>query len=95
MRLIDADALQERFEKVKKESERLVDVAQIIGVQAVIDSQPTAYDVDKVMERLEEYEHSNICKTHEHGCPYLTNYAVSCENCGAMGAVEIVKSGGI
>lgn len=53
MRLIDADVLQEHFEKVKKESERLVDVAQIIGVQAVIDSQPTAYDVDKVVKKLE------------------------------------------
>lgn len=54
MRLIDADTLQEHFEKVKKESESLVDVAQIIGIQAVIDSQPTAYDVDKVVVRLEE-----------------------------------------
>lgn len=64
-------------------------------VQTVLEKQPTAYDVDKVMERLEEYARSSICKTHEHGCPYLTNDDVSCENCGAMGVVEIVKSGGI
>lgn len=62
MRLIDADALQEHFEKVKKESARLVDVAQIIGVQAVIDRYPTAYDIDKVVEQLQELnENEFVC----------------------------------
>lgn len=55
---------------------------------------PTAYDVDKVMERLEEYAHSSICKSHD-GCPYRGNENIYCENCGAIGALEIVKSGGI
>lgn len=59
-----------------------------------INELPTAYDVDKVMERLEEYAHSNICNSHN-GCPYRDNEDMNCENCGAMGAVEIVKSGGI
>lgn len=54
MRLIDADMLIEQFEKVKNESTCLADIAQIIGVQCVIDEQPTAYDVDKVVEQLEE-----------------------------------------
>lgn len=31
----------------------LVDIAQIIGFQSVIDAQQTAYDVDKVVEQLE------------------------------------------
>ena len=56
MRLIDADTLQEHFEKVKKESGSLANVAQIIGIQAVIDGQPTAYDVDKVVEHLQKAE---------------------------------------
>lgn len=63
MRLINADALQEYFEKVKKESDRLVDVAQIIGVQAVIDNQPTAYDVDKVVDRMEEIREEILSDT--------------------------------
>lgn len=53
MRLIDADKVIDHFEKVKKESRSLVDVAHIIGFQSVIDAQPTAYDVDKVVEKLE------------------------------------------
>lgn len=71
----------------------LVDVTP--NLEQAIAEQPTAYNVDKVAEQLEEYAHSSICKTHEHGCPYLTNDDVSCENCGAIGALEIVKSGGI
>lgn len=33
----------------------MVDVAHIIGFQSVIDVQPTAYDVDKVVAQLEEF----------------------------------------
>lgn len=93
MRLIDAD-------KFKQE---VAAVVILNGYNAhlgnvfcdIIDKQPTAYDVDKVIALLEEYAHGSICKTHEHGCPYLNIDDVSCENCGAMGAVEIAKSGGI
>lgn len=80
-----------RFEAGETELARKV----LVDAQRTIEEQSTAYDVDKVVERLEEYAHSSICKTHEHGCPYLTNDDVSCENCGAIGALEIVKSGGI
>ena len=48
MRLIDADALQECCEKVKNEVTKPADIAQIIGVQAVIDGQPTI-DVEKLL----------------------------------------------
>lgn len=48
MRLIDADALSEQFENVKKGCASLSDIAQIIGVQSVIDSQPTAQIVEKL-----------------------------------------------
>ena len=54
MRLIDADKLIDHLEKVKNESASLVDMAHIIGFQSVIDAQPTAYDVDKVVEQLED-----------------------------------------
>lgn len=54
MRLIDADKVIDHLEKVKKESRSLVDVAHIIGFQSVIDAQPTAYDVDKVVSELQD-----------------------------------------
>ena len=54
-KLIDAKALIEHFEKLKKESTSLVDMAHIIGFQSAIDAQPTAYDPDKVVEQLEEF----------------------------------------
>lgn len=41
MRLIDADALNERFEKQKMKAQHLSDVVQIIAIQAIIDTQPT------------------------------------------------------
>ena len=61
-RLIDADVLQEHFEKVKKESASLVDLAHIIGFQSVIDAQPTAYDVDKVVEEIENINTTWNCR---------------------------------
>lgn len=67
-RLIDADVLQEHFEKVKKESASLVNLAHIIGFQSVIDSQPTAYDVDKAVEEIEAKVYKDaVCV----GCGYL------------------------
>ena len=80
MRLIDADALQEKFEEVKQKVKSISEIAQIIGVQSVIDSQPTAYDVDKVVEQLKEKNFSED----------WTNDVVYTED-----AIKIVKSGGI
>lgn len=44
-----------------------------------------------IVEKLEEYAKSPICDNHMHGCPYEDNDNVLCENCGAYGAIEIVK----
>lgn len=54
MRLIDADKVIEHLEKVIKDNPYFVNAAYIRGVQEVIKEQPTAYDVDKVVEQLEE-----------------------------------------
>ena len=80
MRLIVADKLIESFEKVKNESTCLADIAQIIGVQCVIDEQPTAYDVDAVVEQLEE------------ACISLSDYPGYVVD--IKKAIEIVKGGG-
>lgn len=84
MRLIDADKLIEHFEKVKKESSSLVDMAHIIGFQSVIDAQPTAYDPDKVAEQLEDY--SNADEAERIG----TIPVIELDD-----AIKIVKGGGV
>ena len=52
-----------------------------------------AYDVEAKVAELEEYAKSKICEIHGE-CPYSGNYDVQCENCGALGAIEIVRNGG-
>lgn len=53
MRLIGADKVIEHLEKVVKDNPHFVDAAYIRGMQEVIKEQPTAYDIDKVVEQLE------------------------------------------
>ena len=89
MRLIDADVLIEHFEKLKKESASLVDMAHIIGFQSVIDAQPTAYDTDKVVEQLKALTEEE-CTLHE--CGIRSEH---CKACIAKKAIEIVKGGGV
>lgn len=84
MPLIDAGKLIEHFEKVKKESASLVDMAHIIGFQSVIDAQPTAYDPDKVAEQLEDY--SNVDEAERIG----TIPVIELDD-----AIKIVKGGGV
>ena len=92
MRLIDADEFKRQIAGMAIVNNYPADKAN--KMCELIDCQPTAYDVDKVMEQIEEYAHSGICKSHN-GCPYRNNEGMNCENCGAMGTLEIVKSGGI
>ena len=85
MRLIDADNFKQ-----------LVTVVSIANGESaafvnefceLIDSQPTAYDVDKVVERLDK-ERSRMY--YEDGSLMLSRTNVSIDK-----AVEIVRSGGI
>ena len=71
MRLIDADKFKELF---------YTDTAIGKIMRLMIDEQPTAYNVDKVVGQMEEYikESSNV------------DY-----NRAMIEAIEIVKSGGI
>lgn len=90
MRLIDADSLLVNMDKGIQGTAR----EYLKFYQMAVNDEPTAYDVDKVVGKIEEYAHSGICKSHN-GCPYRNNENMNCENCGAMGTLEIVKSGGI
>ena len=85
MRLINAEKLLEDIRRSCMTSK---------DVEALVNAQPTAYDLDKVIEDLEEYAHSDICGS---CCSCRTlddSDDIECENCGALGALEIVKQGG-
>lgn len=81
MRLIDADKID--FGKVFiGASDFAKDTRE--AAQKLIDEQPTAYDVDKVVEQLEDMKYV-----------MMGNYGVRREVVSFDDLIEIVKSGGI
>ncbi len=83
MRLIDADAFERFIHEHCQDS--LVDLwCELIKMQ------PTAYDVDKVAEKIEQYIANDPCNVNG-ACPWEENIGISCAICGAMGALKIVK----
>lgn len=72
-RLIDADKLD--FSKLH------LNKSQIKAVLDFVDVQPTAYDVEKVVEQIEQLEDVGASWTHKHIYPHQ--------------AIEIVKGGGV
>ena len=54
MRLIDADALIEEMRKTEEECENAMTCPSWWSALSVIEKQPTAYNVEKVVECLEE-----------------------------------------
>lgn len=54
MRLIDADALLKHFETIQ-EQENAIGL-DFVAITDEIKEQPTAYDPDKVVEQLEEFQ---------------------------------------
>jgi hypothetical protein len=63
MRLIDADVLEKEFDELRKCRGWCgadLDVLDIVK-EDLIDSQPTAYDVDKVIEQLEWESYQEFC----------------------------------
>ncbi len=89
-RLIDADKLIDHLEKVKNESASLVDMAHIIGFQSVIDAQPTAYDVNAVVEQLEK----NADKNRDFYKVNLNDNAQG-QMLAYLHAIEIARGGGV
>lgn len=87
MGLIDADALKEYCMRASKSDDDFRRVS-LATLASVIDAQPTAYDVDKVVEQLEDYGNEEMC--------YYKNtpYEKCIEEC-INKAIEIVKGGGV
>lgn len=79
MRLIDADEFKEFLTKLYEEG------APYDGIIELLDKEPTAYDVDKVLEQL-EVGLANEC-VYERDQKVYTE-AIRC-------AIEIVKGGGV
>lgn len=57
-RLIDADALKEYCMRASKSDDDFRRVS-LATLASEIDAQPTAYDVDKVVEKLEAYSNAD------------------------------------
>ena len=65
MRLIDADLLKDDMIKclkpLKPEEEMIDSDVALLSTIMEIDKQPTAFDVDKVVEQLENYLFEKYC----------------------------------
>jgi hypothetical protein len=80
MGLIDADALKEYCMRASKSDDEFRRVS-LATLASVIDAQPTAYDVDKVVAQLEELKR-------RYGIEEFAIKGIICK------AIEIVKGGG-
>lgn len=81
MKLIDADALKEYCMNASKSDDEFRRVS-LATLASVIDAQPTAYDVDKVVAQLEELKR-------RYGIEEFAIKGIICK------AIEIVKGGGV
>lgn len=60
MRLIDADKLKEAIEEEKDDNDYMCRLC-LESTKEIIDEQLTAFDVDKVVEQLENYLFEKYC----------------------------------
>lgn len=89
MRLIDADDLLDVLDKVEQDCENACIIPSWSMAVEEIKRQPTAYDVDKVVEKLKSEKKVISCVDNEfqRGTKNGNNYALNM-------AIEIVKRGG-
>lgn len=90
-RLIDADKLLEETRRDRDYARKNGFLDMYYERQALIDrieSQPTAYDVDKVVEKLEKIRVKKTCNKEKCDTKEL------CRICVVDDAIEIVKAGG-
>ena len=92
MGLIDADTLKEYCMRASKSDDDFRRVS-LATLASVIDSQPTAYDPDKVVEKLEKRRTDALRHLRENkGTAF--GYVSECVYNALNEAVEIVKGGG-
>ncbi len=88
MRLINADKLTEQFERLKREES----LAGMFAEEMVkmVEEQPTAYDLDKVVKDLKELRDGN----YDFDCCPCKETSISCDKCHMIRAIDVVRSGG-
>ena len=89
MRLIDADVLIEEMKKTETEYENAMTCPSWWSAFNVISEQPTAYDIDKVVEKLEEIRAKKTCNKEKCDTKEI------CRICVVDDAIEIVKQGSV
>lgn len=92
MRLIDADKLSELLKLAIKLTDDRTEKAILNWAYTVIENRSTAYDIDKVIEQLEElrtYEKDGQCPKHDK----CSKEPYECTSCYTTTAIEIVKGG--
>lgn len=93
MKLIGADALKEYCMNASKSDDDFRRVS-LATLASVIDAQPTAYDADKVVEKLEKRRMDALRHLRENkGTEF--GYASECVYNALNEAIEIVKGGGV
>lgn len=100
MRLIDADNFMEFMGTLKEAGAKHVSFDDL---RKFINNQPTAYDVDKVVERLKQIKTDNSCKncTYIEKCDELQEFynpSDEVDLCALVTkelSIKIVESGGI
>ena len=91
MRLIDSDALKKDLKSVTLSNGTLVNTNAVLYL---LEEYPTAYDVDKVVEKLEKRRMDALRHLRENkGTEF--GYASECVYNALNEAVEIVKGGGV
>lgn len=94
MRMIDADELKTQlYESIMVNED--MDCLDFLRVESLIDAQPTAYDVDKVVEQLREQQEK--LETDIFARESDNWYGQYCNGIheGIDKAIEIIKAGGI
>lgn len=94
MRMIDADELKTKlYESIMVNED--MDCLDFLRVESLIDAQPTAYDVDKVVEQLREQQEK--LETDIFARESDNWYGQYCNGIheGIDKAIEIVKAGGV
>ena len=101
MKLIDSDALLEQYSlkdatkygnKDAEQQAHSYSTMMLYEIADMIESAPTAYDIDKVVEELEE----NASRyTKKYATPYGNNGYRDTKAISIHKAIEIVKRGGV
>ena len=93
-RLIDADALIDYLGFGNTEEEREENVGEIVTLED-FDNQPTVFDVDKVIEQIEDIRANFDCKLCKYNDGENTICSEDCSDALIDILLEIVKGGGI